>query len=154
LAVSLPPSLRALERVFWRLRYEAADDHDEGARWAGAAPAVIRRAQRGMRVEDRQWARERPTLTTHLAAAGKRGSAEEVERLAAKAARAAVETSAGQVAAGRGTSPAGPRPTATGGHRLSPPSAPPADVEQLAEQVIRQIDRRMVAYRERMGRSF
>jgi hypothetical protein len=34
----------------------------------------------------------------------------------------------------------------------SPAAAPPINVEQLADQVIRQIDRRVVARRERMGR--
>lgn len=33
------------------------------------------------------------------------------------------------------------------------PAAPPINVEALTSQVIQQLDRRLIAYRERMGRS-
>jgi hypothetical protein len=42
---------------------------------------------------------------------------------------------------------------ATSTRRFTEPGAPPpVDVERLADQVVRQIDRRIVAHRERVGR--
>jgi len=54
---------------------------------------------------------------------------------------------------GRGA-PAGPAPGAPDPRRTldASPAPPRIDVEQLADQVVRRIDDRIIAHRERLGR--
>jgi hypothetical protein len=154
---SLPP----LERVFWRLKNGSLREYGARTAAAGSAPALARLARLGKRVEDSQWAKERPSLATRAVADRGRMSPAEVEQLVR---RAAVATASRQAGDSRATYSVAGEPQSAGGyrlptpvngvHRASAPAASPTDVDHLAEQVMRHIDRRMVAYRERMGRGF